>query len=157
MLILCYCYDIISIVYVEYNIKLLFFVRTHCPVIWSRASFRRIWYQYIVNGQVWSLTAKVMNDSLCNITTEWVERLCLISSFYSYGLALIPAWISNYNQYNVWNEIILPVLNPRCSHWSLGKDMLFHLTLYCACNYFSMLELKLIHLKKSAPIQIVWC
>ena len=31
--------------------------------------------------------------------------------FYLHGLTLIPAWISNYTHYNVWEEITYPFLN----------------------------------------------
>ena len=31
--------------------------------------------------------------------------------FYYHGLTLIPAWISNYIHYNVWDEITYPFLN----------------------------------------------
>ena len=31
--------------------------------------------------------------------------------FYKHGLTLIPAWISNYIHYKVWDEIIYPFLN----------------------------------------------
>ena len=31
--------------------------------------------------------------------------------FYQHGLTLIPAWISNYTHYNVWDEITYPFLN----------------------------------------------
>ena len=31
--------------------------------------------------------------------------------FYYYGLTLIPAWISNYIHYNMWDEITYPFLN----------------------------------------------
>ena len=31
--------------------------------------------------------------------------------FYEHGLTLIPAWISNYIHYNVWDEITYPFLN----------------------------------------------
>ena len=30
---------------------------------------------------------------------------------YQHGLTLIPAWISNYTHYNVWDEITYPFLN----------------------------------------------
>ena len=33
------------------------------------------------------------------------------SPFYKRGLTLIPAWISNYTHYNVWDEITYPFLN----------------------------------------------
>ena len=31
--------------------------------------------------------------------------------FYKHGLTLIPAWISNYIHYKVWDEITYPFLN----------------------------------------------
>ena len=31
--------------------------------------------------------------------------------FYLHGLTLIPAWISNYIQYKLWDEITYPFLN----------------------------------------------
>ena len=33
------------------------------------------------------------------------------SPFYEHGLTLIPAWISNYIHYKVWDEITYPFLN----------------------------------------------
>ena len=33
----------------------------------------------------------------------------------------------------------------RCNRWNLGMNKSFHPTLYCACDYLSMLVLKLIH------------
>ena len=35
----------------------------------------------------------------------------LWAPFYYHGLTLIPAWISNYIHYNVWDEITYPFLN----------------------------------------------
>ena len=35
----------------------------------------------------------------------------IIGPFYLHGLTLIPAWISNYTHYNVWDEITYPFLN----------------------------------------------
>ena len=49
----------------------------------------------------------------------------------------IPAWISNYIHYKVWDEITYTFLN--CSRWSLGMDKSFHPTISWACNYLSML------------------
>ena len=46
-----------------------------------------------------------------------------------------------------WNYLSIPKLQ-RCNRWSLGMDMQFHLTLYQACNYLSMLGLKLNHVSK---------
>ena len=46
-----------------------------------------------------------------------------------------------------WNYLSIPKLQ-RCNRWSLGMDKLFHPTLYQACNYLSMLGLKLNHVSK---------
>ena len=35
----------------------------------------------------------------------------LWAPFYYHGLTLIPAWISNYTHYNVWDKITYPFLN----------------------------------------------
>ena len=44
---------------------------------------------------------------------RYVEQSFIITwaPFYYRGLTLIPAWISNYTHYNVWDEIIYPFLN----------------------------------------------
>ena len=56
--------------------------------------------------------------------------------FYWHGLTLITAWISNYiHSYKL----------------SLGMDEWFHPTVYWACDYLSMLELKLYHVSKRGP------
>ena len=46
-----------------------------------------------------------------------------------------------------WNYISIPKLQ-RCNRWSLGMDKYFHSTLYWACDYLSMLGLKLNHVSK---------
>ena len=38
-------------------------------------------------------------------------RLLIWDHFYQHDLTLIPAWISNYSHYNVWDEIIYPFPN----------------------------------------------
>ena len=54
-----------------------------------------------------------------------------------------------------WNYLSIPKLQ-RCNRWSLRMDKQFHPTFYQACNYLSMLGLKLNHVSKrghwSAPI-----
>ena len=42
-----------------------------------------------------------------------------------------------------WNYLFIPKLRQH-NRWSLRVDMLFHLTLYSACGYFSMLEINLV-------------
>ena len=49
-----------------------------------------------------------------------------------------------------WNYLSIPKLQ-RCNRWSLGMDKWFHPTLYWACDYLSMLGLKLNHVSKSGP------
>ena len=74
--------------------------------------------------------------------------------FYYHGLTLIPVWITNYTHYNMCDESISPFLNfngsklQRFNRWSLGMDKWFHPTLYWACDYLSMLGLKLNHVSK---------
>ena len=51
-----------------------------------------------------------------------------------------------------WNYLSIPKLQ-RCNRWSLGMDKSFHPTLYQACNYLSMLWLKLNHVSKWGH----WC
>ena len=46
-----------------------------------------------------------------------------------------------------WNYLSFPKLQ-RCNRWSLGMDKWFHPTLYQACDYLSMLGLKLNHVSK---------
>ena len=45
-----------------------------------------------------------------------------------------------------WNYLYIPKLQQR-NRWILGIDKQFHLTLYQACDYLSMLGLKLNHVK----------
>ena len=70
---------------------------------------------------------------------------------------LIPAWMSNDIHYKVWDEITCPF--PIFNYWSLGMDKLFHPTFNWACDYVSMLVLKLIHVSKrvSGTICVVVC
>ena len=60
-----------------------------------------------------------------------------ISAFYEHCLTLFPAWISNYTHYDVWDEITYPFLNFNSAP-----------TLYWACDYLSVLGLKLNHVNK---------
>ena len=49
-----------------------------------------------------------------------------------------------------WNN--LSIHKPQlCDHWSLVMDNWFHPTPYSACNYLSMLGLKLTHVDKRGP------
>ena len=44
-------------------------------------------------------------------TFSAVPNLQTSGPFYQHGLTLIPAWISNYIHYKVWDEITYPFLN----------------------------------------------
>ena len=46
-----------------------------------------------------------------------------------------------------WNYLSIPKLQ-QCNRWSLGMDKKFHPTLCWACDYLSMLVLKLNHVSK---------
>ena len=41
----------------------------------------------------------------------FIFLLALAGFFFKHGLTLIPAWISNYTHYNMWDEITYPFLN----------------------------------------------
>ena len=54
------------------------------------------------------------------------------------------------------NFISIPKLQ-RLPRWSLGMDKQFHLTLFLACYYLSMLGLKLNHVSKRGPRNYIFC
>ena len=60
------------------------------------------------------------------------------------SITLIPAWISNYIHYNVWDEITYPFPNFNICTVEVCKCVC-NLTHYYGCDYLSMLVLKLIH------------
>ena len=49
------------------------------------------------------------NNTLAIVYTD--ATLYSNGPFYLHGLTLIPAWISNYIHYKVWDEITYPFLN----------------------------------------------
>ena len=69
-----------------------------------------------------------VNESYVLWCTSAAMSLCLDlftiahsrGPFYQHGLTLIPAWISNYIYYKVWDEITYPFLT--CNRWRLGID-----------------------------------
>ena len=71
---------------------------------------------------------------------------CALGPLLLHGLTLVPAWISNCFHYKVWDEITYPFLN-----FNVTMDKKFHPTLYRACDYLSMLGLKLNHVSKRGP------
>ena len=56
----------------------------------------------------WDMTVAI-DQGVC-----WCLEVCVHHSwgpFYSHGLTLIPAWISNHNHHNVWYQITYPFPN----------------------------------------------
>ena len=54
------------------------------------------------------------------LINPFINRLKAWDTFYYHGLTIIPAWISIYIHYKVWDEITYPFLN--FNGWSLGMD-----------------------------------
>ena len=61
---------------------------------------------------------------------------------YYNGLTLIPAWVSNFIRYKVWGEITYALPNFKSAAVEVW-EWIFLSTLYWACDYLSMLGLKL--------------
>ena len=62
---------------------------------------------------------------------------------------MIPAWISIYNHYKVWDEITyqFPIFNGAAVEVWNGY-VISPYALYCACDYISKLSLKLTRVNK---------
>ena len=71
-----------------------------------------------------------------------------LGPFYSHGLTVTPAWITNHRPVK-WNYLSIPNLQ-RWNHWRLGMDTEFHPTLYNGYNCLSMLRLN--HFNKGSPL-----
>ena len=70
--------------------------------------------------------------------------------FYYYSSTFIP--VSNCIHYKVWDEITYPFpKHQQCNRWGVGMDKYFHYKLYQACDYLSMLGLKLNYVSKRGP------
>ena len=75
-----------------------------------------------------------MADGLKQID-EWPANTKLKpGAYFTNMVKLIPAWISNYIYFNVWDEIT------------------YHSTLYWVCGYLSMLGLKVTHVNGAPGI-----
>ena len=90
------------------------------PILWNMQLF----YDLYVESMSWDAwfrkQAKPKQGHLSpfdskSMCIEWfVVRPAVVTSLktsYLHGLTYIPAWISNYIQYKVWDEIIYPFLN----------------------------------------------
>ena len=76
---------------------------------------------------------------LCEISAKPWPQWPLLLTF-----TLIPAWISNYIQYEVCEQITY-------HRGSLGMDKQFHPTHHWACNYLPVLGLKLNRVSRKGP------
>ena len=72
---------------------------------------------------------------------------CLAGACFS----LIPIWVSNYIHYKEWGDIRYPFPNFKGAIIEVWEWIRFHPTLYGACDYLSMLGLKLIHVGIKGP------
>ena len=69
--------------------------------------------------QMWIKQGSYAGLPLCHVLWLYVSVDSLLpkapfyyqGAIYWHGLTLIPAWISNYIHYNVWDEITYPFLN----------------------------------------------
>ena len=59
---------------------------------------------------------------MCSAWTTDLQLSYPCSPFYYHGLTLIPAGMSNYIYYKVWDEITYPFLNFNIATISLGMD-----------------------------------
>ena len=62
----------------------------------------------------WKYRLEKENPIVTNTCCEYLfycQALYSRGHFYLHGLTLIPAWISNYIHYKVWDEITYPFLN----------------------------------------------
>ena len=88
------------------------------------------------------------------IPHEIFRRVVFLTEFLSAGsllltwFNLIPASISNHTHYNVWDDITYPFLNFNGATVEVYEWISNFITLHWACDYLSMLGLKLMHISK---------
>ena len=91
-------------------------------------------------------------NSVITLPADAPAHVVASGHFYQQRLTLIPAWISNYTHCNMCDEIIHPFLNLNGATVEVYKcisNFIPHFT--GACDYLSMLGLKLNHVSKSGP------
>ena len=70
------------------------------------------------------------------------------------GLTYISAWISEYNNYKVWDEIIYQFLwSVIVEVWRRMSNFISYTT-YSGCNYLSILCLKFTHVSKRGGVSL---
>ena len=112
---------------------------------------------------IWDLNVVILVDYNGEIVVYWqlfsdISSRCLLAlkpasgPFYKHALPLIPALISNYIRYKVWDEISYPITNFNGRTVEVGEwisKFVPHFT--WECDYLSTLGLKLIHVSKNGP------
>ena len=66
------------------------------------------------DDKVLGMSVRTMETGSPFCRWHWVgkpDKTPVLSPFYKHRLTLIPAWISNYINYNLWDEIIYPFPN----------------------------------------------
>ena len=96
---------------------------------------------------VTSLVRTVQRLHLKQITVS-NSRWWLQGVLYWYEFILIPAWLSNHINHQVWNEITAPC--PNYNGVIAFVNKYFHPTIYRACEYLSSLSLDQSMLEKGA-------
>ena len=79
-----------------------------------------------------------------------------LGPFYYHGLTLIQTWISNYSHYNVWDEIAYPFPNFNGITVEVWEWINNFTHILWACDYLSILGLKLIHISRRDPCCLIY-
>ena len=133
---------------------------------WDTAGWCSEWNREMLNQNFENVVAKCVTSYLNHNILKYLSyhmTLWHVSLFHlwmrgvyranCFQNTLIPVRISNYIQYKVRDDISHPFLNlngATVEVWEWVKC--FHHTLYWACDYLSMLGLKLIHVNKRRPM-----
>ena len=70
--------------------------------------YEEILYKKISSREIGNSTHRIAVDRCFRTNTA---NASIRAPFYLHGLTLIPAWISNYIHYKLWDDITYPFLN----------------------------------------------
>ena len=79
---------------------------------------------YFIHSKICSILCKTSNPSQ-NVSITKFAQSTFRGPFYYPILTLIPAWISNYNHYKVWDEITYPFPNFNGQPLTFGNESNF--------------------------------
>ena len=83
------------------------------------------------------------------------EKLLARSPLYQQVLTLVPVWINNYNTIKCGVILLILSQSSMVHPMKFAMDKLFHPRFNWACDYLSMLRLKLIHDNNRDP-RLLW-